>query len=94
MSEAWDIVYVTTNHASPVGAVGEVTLTGVRVPGDTRELLPSHVGELSPPGPGVPQPSSTGDQTVCVCSPMPHTWNCRIMSHQQLKGSSHREHFE
>ena len=44
---------MTTNHASPVGAEGTVTLTGARVPGDMRELLPSHVGELSPPGPRV-----------------------------------------
>ena len=43
---------MTTNHAS-VGAEGTVTLTGARVPGDMRELLPSHVGELSPPGPRV-----------------------------------------
>ena len=26
----------------------------------------SHVGALSPPGPGVPHLSLTGDQTVCV----------------------------
>ena len=44
---------MTTNHASLVGADGAVTSTGARVPGDMRELLPSHVGELSPPGPGV-----------------------------------------
>lgn len=64
---------MTANHASLVGAVGvvgavgaarAVTLTGVRVPGDMRELLPSHVGELPPPGPGVLHLSSTGDQTV------------------------------
>jgi hypothetical protein len=41
---------MTTNHASPVGAEGKVTLTGAIVPGDMRELLPSHVGELSPLG--------------------------------------------
>ena len=44
---------MTTNHASPVGTEGMVTLTEARVPGDMRELLLSHVGELSPPGPGV-----------------------------------------
>ena len=57
---------MTDNHASLVGAEGAVTLTGARVPGDMRELLPSHVGELSPPGPGVQHFSSTGDQAVCV----------------------------
>ena len=31
-------------HASPVGAVGAVTSTGARGPGDMRELLPFHVG--------------------------------------------------
>ena len=35
-----------------MGAVGAVTLTGARVPGDMREL-PFHVGELSPLGPGI-----------------------------------------
>jgi hypothetical protein len=53
MSEAWDIVYVTTSHASLVGAVGTVTLTRALSPGDMGECLPSHVGELSPLGPGV-----------------------------------------
>jgi hypothetical protein len=57
---------MTTNHASLVAAEGAVTSTGARVPGDMRELLPSHVGELSTPGPGVQHLSSTGDQTVCV----------------------------
>jgi hypothetical protein len=52
---------VTTNHASLVGAERAVTSTG-----DMRELLPSHVGELSPPGPRVQHLSSIGDQTVCV----------------------------
>jgi hypothetical protein len=33
---------------------------------EMRELLPSHVAELSPPGPGVQHLSSTGDLTVCV----------------------------
>jgi hypothetical protein len=35
---------VTTNHASLVGAVGAVTLTGALSTGGLRE----HVGELSP----------------------------------------------
>jgi hypothetical protein len=55
---------MTASHASLLGAEGVITLTGARVPGDMRELLPSHVGELSPPGPGVQDLSSTGDQTV------------------------------
>ena len=37
---------------------------GSQGPGDMRELLLSHVGELSPPGPGVQHLSWTGDQTV------------------------------
>ena len=56
---------MTTNHASLVEAVGAVTLTGARVPGDMRELL-SNVGELSPPGPGIQHVASTGDQAVCA----------------------------
>ena len=61
---------MTTNHASLVGADRAVTLTGARVPGNMREL-PSHVGELSSPGPGVPHLSSTENQ-MSVHSPMPH----------------------
>jgi hypothetical protein len=57
---------VTTNHASLMGAEGTVTSTGARDPGDMRELLLSHVGELSPLGPRVQHLSSTRDQTVCV----------------------------
>ena len=45
---------MTTNSDFLVGVEGAVTSTGARVPGDMRELLPSHVGELSPPGSGVP----------------------------------------
>ena len=57
-------MYVTTNYASPVGAVGAVTSTGALSPGDKRECLPCHVGELSPlQGSDL---SLTGDQTVCV----------------------------
>jgi hypothetical protein len=41
-------------HASPVGAVGAVTLTGTRGPGDMIECVLSHVGgnhhPLGPPG--------------------------------------------
>jgi hypothetical protein len=44
---------MTASHASLVGAEGVVTSTGASVPGDMRELLQSHIGELSPPGPGV-----------------------------------------
>ena len=63
---------MNTNHASPVGAVGVVTLTGARVPGDMREL-PFHVGELSPLGPGVtPQLDLTGDQSVYTQCPTAH----------------------
>jgi hypothetical protein len=61
---------MTKSHASLVGTEGAgsfpVTSTGARVPGDMRELLLSHVGELSPLGPRVQHLSSTGDQTVCV----------------------------
>jgi hypothetical protein len=60
---------VTTNHGSLVGAGGgggSVTSTGARVPGDMRELLLSHVGELSPLGPGVQHKVSTGNQAVCA----------------------------
>jgi hypothetical protein len=64
---------MTTRHTSPVGAVGAVwgvgvvgvvTLTGALSPGDMREHLQCHVGELLPlQGSYL---SSTGDQTVCV----------------------------
>jgi hypothetical protein len=36
-----------------------VALTGARVPGDMKELLLSHVGELSPLGPRVQHLDST-----------------------------------
>ena len=55
-----------TNHASLVGAEGAVTSKGAWVPGDMRELLLSHVGELSPPGPRVQYLASTGNQAVCA----------------------------
>ena len=49
-----------------------VTSTGALSPGDMRELLPSHVGELSPPGPRV-QTSTRLETRLSVCSPIPHT---------------------
>jgi hypothetical protein len=55
---------MTTSHAFPVWTEGAVTSTGSRVPGDMGELLPSHVGELSPQGPGAPHLNLTGDQTI------------------------------
>jgi hypothetical protein len=36
-----------------------------------REFLPSHVGELSPPGPGI-QTSAQLEIRLVVYSPMPH----------------------
>jgi hypothetical protein len=62
---------MTTNHASLVGLRGAVTSTGAKGPGDMRELLPSHVGELSPPGPGV-QTSARLETRLSLHSPMPH----------------------
>jgi hypothetical protein len=55
---------VTSSHASLVGVEGAITSTGARLPGNMRELLLSHVGELSPPGPGVHHLASTGKQAV------------------------------
>jgi hypothetical protein len=46
------------------GLRGEVTLTGARVPRNMRELLLSHVDELSAPVPGFN--ISAGDQAICV----------------------------
>ena len=63
---------MTTNHASLVGAEGVVTSTGARVPGDMRELLLSHVGELSPLGPKV-QTSARLETRLSLHSPMPHS---------------------
>jgi hypothetical protein len=55
---------MTTSHTSSVGGVGVVTSTGALSPGDMRERLPCHVGELSPLwGSDL---SSIGDQTVCT----------------------------
>jgi hypothetical protein len=38
-ARSWDIVYMTKSHTLPVGAVGAVTSTGARGPGDMREHL-------------------------------------------------------
>jgi hypothetical protein len=64
--KAWCCSYVADSHASPVGAVEVVTLTGARGPGDMVKCLQSHVGELSPPGPRVQDLASTGDHAVCA----------------------------
>ena len=63
---------MTTNHASLVGAVGVVTSTGARVPGDMRVHLPSHVGELSPLGFSRIQTSARLETRPSVYSPV-HT---------------------
>jgi hypothetical protein len=46
MSEAWDTAYMTTDHASLVGAVRGGTLGRSQSSRNRRECLPSHVGEL------------------------------------------------
>ena len=48
-----------------------ITLTGALSPGDMRERLSSHIGELSPRGLGFPHLSSTGDQTVYALARRP-----------------------
>jgi hypothetical protein len=63
-SEAWDIVYMTESHKPLLrGAVGAVTSTGARGPGDMRERLQSHVGRNYHPSGStrVQDLSSTGD---------------------------------
>jgi hypothetical protein len=55
---------MTANHVSLVGAEGTVTLSGALNPGDMRELLLFHVGELSPPGSRIQHLASTGNQAV------------------------------
>jgi hypothetical protein len=57
---------VTSSHASLVGAVGGGNLGRSQSSRNMRELLPSHVGKLSPLGPRVQHLSSTGDQPVCA----------------------------
>jgi hypothetical protein len=70
---------MTTNHASLVGSEGVVTSTGARVPGDMRELLPSHVGELSLPGPRV-QTSAQLEIRLSLYSPMPTALCFNVLS--------------
>ena len=55
-----------------VGAVGVVTSTGARGPGDMREHLLSHVGELSPPGSTRVQTSTGLETRPAVYSPLSH----------------------
>jgi hypothetical protein len=60
-------------HTSPVGAVGAVTSTGARGPGDMRECLLSHVGEnyhhwVSPEF----HLSIPLETSLSVLSPLPH----------------------
>jgi hypothetical protein len=63
---------MTTSHTSPVGAVGAVTLTEARSPGDMRERLPSHVGGNYHHGvPGF-YLSTRLETRLSVHSPMPH----------------------
>ena len=56
------------SHASPVRAVGEVTSTGARGPGDMVECLQSHVyGNYHPSSfPGVQDLASIGNQAAYV----------------------------
>jgi hypothetical protein len=49
-----------------------VASTGARIPGGMRELLSSHVGELSPPGPGFT--SAWLETRVSMYRPMPNSW--------------------
>jgi hypothetical protein len=60
---------MSTSCTSPVGALGVVTSTGALSPGDTRELLLSHVGELSLLGPGV-QTSARLETSLSLHSPL------------------------
>ena len=47
MSEAWAIAYMTSSHASLVGAVVGSNLGRGRSSRNMRECLPCHVDELS-----------------------------------------------
>jgi hypothetical protein len=47
MSEAWAIAYMTTDHASLMGAVGGSNLCRSQSSKSIREHLPCHLGELS-----------------------------------------------
>jgi hypothetical protein len=61
---------MTNNLVFLVGAEGTVTLTEARVPGEMRELLPSHIGKLSPSGPWV-QTSTLLETRLTVYRPIP-----------------------
>jgi hypothetical protein len=63
---------VTTNHASPEGTVGAVTMTGARVTVDLRERQLCNVGEISPLVPRV-QTSARLETRLSVYSPLPNT---------------------
>ena len=63
---------MTKSYASPVGGVGAVTSKGARGPGDMREHLLSHVGELSPPGSTGVQTSARLETKLYVYRPLPH----------------------
>lgn len=59
---------MTTSHASPMGVVGEVTLTGAWIPGEVAKHLPSHVGgNYHPSGSPVdPDLALPGNQAFCI----------------------------
>jgi hypothetical protein len=68
MPEAWGFICVTdSQHTYPAGAVGVVTSTGARRPGDMIELVLFHVGgDHHPLGPRGSRP------WLSVLSPLPH----------------------
>lgn len=53
---------MNTSHASPVGAIGAVTSTGARIPGDMRELL------LRPDCLCIAQRPTSSNQQLSNCS--------------------------
>ena len=61
------LAHVNQGEMLAAGAVGAVTLTGARGPGDMKEQLPSHVDELPPMGPRVHTTA-----LISMHSPMPH----------------------
>ena len=64
---------MTTSHASPVGAVGAVTSTGARGPGDMIEHLLSHVGgNHHPLGPLGFKTYARLETRLSMCSPLLH----------------------
>jgi hypothetical protein len=73
--------------ASPVEAVGAVTLTGARSTGDMRECLPSHVGgNYYPSGSTGVQTSTWLETRLSVHSPLPHSgglWGFKCSSKTQ-----------